>query len=115
MAIAHIVVTVAAALWVGFSAYALLSRAAFVVEAMEEYGVPRSWWSWLGWAKAAGAVGLIVGLVVPAIGIAAAIGLVVYFTGAVITVLRARAYRSVVFPILYLVPSAAALVLAVLV
>ncbi|WP_246083539.1 DoxX family protein [Nonomuraea diastatica] len=41
---------------------------------------PRSWWPWLGAAKAAGAAGLLVGLFVPVIGVMAAICLVAYFT-----------------------------------
>ncbi|MEQ4718996.1 DoxX family protein [Nonomuraea sp. B19D2] len=107
----HIIVTVLAAAWVGFSAYAILTRAAWVVQPLESYGVPASWWPWLGAAKAAGAAGLLVGLFVPVIGTLAGIGLVVYFVGAVITVLRARSYKTVVYPILYLVPVVAALLL----
>lgn len=105
------IVTVAAALWVGFSALSILRRAAWVVEPLIAYGVPRSWWPWLGVAKAAGAVGLLVGLIVPVLGVLAAAGLVLYFTGAVITVLRARAYGHVPFPLLYLAPVVAALTL----
>lgn len=74
-----------------------------------EYGVPQSWWTPLGSAKAVGALGLIAGLFVPAIGVAAAIGLILYFAGAVITVLRARSYKTVAFPMLYLTPVAVAL------
>ena len=55
-----------------------------------------------------GAIGLLVGIWVPAIGIAAAVALVLYFVGAVVTVLRARAWAHVPFPLLYLVPAAAA-------
>ncbi|MCX4094170.1 DoxX family protein [Nocardia sp. alder85J] len=104
MSVAHTIVTILAAAWVGFSAVSMLLRAKWVVEPLAEYGVPASWWPWLGIAKAAGALGLLVGLAVPAIGIAAAIGLVLYFLGAVVTVLRARAYGHVGFPLLYLVP-----------
>ncbi|GAA4294896.1 DoxX family protein [Actinokineospora soli] len=111
MSTAHLVVTVVAALLSGFSAYALLSRAAFVVKPLTDYGVPESWWTWLGLAKAAGAVGLVVGLFVPAIGIAAAIGLVLYYAGAVVTIVRARYYAHIPFPLVYLVPAAATLVL----
>ncbi|MFC6010477.1 DoxX family protein [Nocardia lasii] len=110
---ASLVITVVAALWVGFSAVSLLRRAAFVVEPLVEYGVPESWWAPLGVAKAAGAIGLLVGLAVPAVGVAAAIGLILYFAGAVITVLRARSYRTVAFPMLYLIPVAVALGLTV--
>ncbi|WP_283134625.1 DoxX family protein [Rhizohabitans arisaemae] len=108
---AHVIVTVLTAAWVAFSAYAVLTRAAWVVEPLAAYGVPSSWWPWLGAAKAAGAAGLLVGLFVPVIGILAGIGLVLYFVGAVITVLRARSYATVAYPLLYLVPVVAALVL----
>lgn len=107
----HIIVTVLAAAWVAFSAYAILTRAAWVVEPLASYGVPSSWWPWLGAAKAAGAAGLLVGLFVPVIGILAGIGLVLYFVGAVVTVLRARSYATVAYPLLYLVPVVAALAL----
>ncbi|MFI2285478.1 DoxX family protein [Nocardia beijingensis] len=113
MSTAYVVVTIAAAAWVGFSAFSLLRRAAFVVDPLVEYGVPQPWWTPLGLAKAAGALGLIVGLFVPAIGVAAAIGLILYFAGAVIIVLRARSYKTVAFPMLYLIPVAIALGLGV--
>ncbi|WP_194819705.1 DoxX family protein [Nocardia sp. XZ_19_385] len=106
---AYLVVTVVAALWVGFSAVSLLRRAAFVVEPLVEYGVPESWWTPLGLAKAAGSIGLLGGLFVPVIGVVAAIGLILYFAGAVITVLRARSYKTVAFPMLYLIPVAVAM------
>ena len=109
---AHVVVTVLAAVWVAFSAVSVLTRAAWVVEPLAEYGVPRSLWPWLGVAKAAGALGLIAGLFVPAVGFAAGIGLLVYFTGAVATVLRSRSYRHIPFPLLYLAPVVVAMALA---
>ncbi|MFI8106730.1 DoxX family protein [Streptomyces sp. NPDC086023] len=112
MTTAHTIVTVLAAAMAGFSAYALLSRAAWVVEPLAEYGVPRSWWTPLGLAKAAGSLGLLAGLLVPALGIAAAIGLVLYFTGAAVTVLRARSYAHVPFPLIYMAPAVATLALA---
>jgi hypothetical protein len=114
MHIAYIIVTVVAGLWVGFSAYSILARAAFVVEPLTQYGVPQSWWTWLGIAKAAGALGLLVGPFLPAVGIAAAAGVILYFLGAVVTVLRARSYATVAYPVMYLVPAAAALALGVL-
>ena len=111
MFIAHIVVTVLTALWVGYSAFAVFTHASWVVDALADYGVPRSWWPWLGVAKAAGAAGLLVGLLVPAVGIAAGIGLVLYFIGAVVTVLRARSYTHIPYPLLYLAPVVGALTL----
>ena len=98
------VVVLATAAWVGFSAYAVLANRAWVVDNLAAYGVPRRWWAWLGTAKLLGAVGLVVGVWMPALGVAAAVGLVLYFLGAVVTVLHARAYRHVPFPLLYLAP-----------
>lgn len=112
MSTAYVVTAILAAAMAGFSAASILVHARWVVEPLTAYGVPRRWWPWLGTAKAAGAAGLVLGLWVPAIGIAAAIGLVLYFTGAVVTVLRARSYGHVPFPVLYLAPALASLALA---
>lgn len=101
---AYIVATVIAALWVGFSAFSVFTGASWVVDNLADYGVPRAWWGWLGTAKAAGAIGLLVGIVIPAVGVAATVGLVLYFLGAVVTVIRARSYAHVPFPLMYLVP-----------
>lgn len=104
MSVAHVVVTIAASAWVAFSAVSVFIRAAWVVEPLAKYGVPQSWWPWLGTAKAAGAVGLVVGLFIPLLGVAAGICLILYFIGAVITVVRARSYGHIAFPLLYLAP-----------
>src|SRR6266568_2366116 len=102
MSTAYVVVTILAAAWVGFSAASVFFRAKWVVQPLADYGVPRSWWPWLGTAKAAGAAGLLVGLFVPVIGVMAEIGLVLYFAGAVVTVVRARCYSNIPYPLLYL-------------
>ncbi|GHC37314.1 DoxX family protein [Streptomyces cinnamoneus] len=111
MSTAYVVVTLLAAAMAGFSAAALLLRATWVVQPLVEYGVPRSWWNLLGAAKAAGAVGLVAGLFVPFLGVMAGAGLVLYFAGAVVTVVRARSYAHIPFPLLYAAPAAGALVL----
>ncbi|RRR99787.1 DoxX family protein [Glycomyces terrestris] len=114
MTIAYVTVTIIAALWTGFSAYSIWAEAPYVVDPLRHYGVPERWWFALGLAKAAGAAGLLAGLAVPAIGTAAGIGLVLYFLGAVATVLRARSYGTLFAPLMYLVPAAAALTLGLL-
>ncbi|MGW6707020.1 DoxX family protein [Streptomyces sp. NPDC054956] len=111
MNIAATIVAIVAAAMTGFSGYSLLTRASWVVEAMEEYKVPKAMWTPLGALKAAGALGLLVGLFVPFIGIAAGIGLVLYYTGAVITVIRARSYKHIPFPVIYMAPVVAAFAL----
>ncbi|MGW6913336.1 DoxX family protein [Kitasatospora sp. NPDC054939] len=109
---AHVVVTVVAAFLSAFSAGSVFLGAEWTVKPLADYGVPRGWWMWLGTAKAAGALGLLVGLAVPAIGLAAGTGLVLYYTGAVITVLRARSYAHTAFPLVYMAPVVGALILA---
>lgn len=111
MSTTYVVVTVLAAAMAGFSAVSVFLRTAWVVEPLADYGVPRSWWPWLGTAKAAGALGLLAGLLVPAVGVLAGFGLVLYFTGAVITVIRARSYAHVPFPLVYMAPVVGALAL----
>jgi DoxX-like family len=112
MSTPYIVVTLLGAALAAFSAGSIFFRAKWVVEPLSDYGVPRSWWPWLGTAKAAGAAGLLVGLVVPVIGVVAGIGLVLYFTGAAITVIRARSYSHVPFPLMYMAPVVGSLALA---
>ncbi|WP_328892290.1 DoxX family protein [Streptomyces sp. NBC_00236] len=111
MSVAHVVVTLVAATMAGYSAGALLFRAQWVVQALNDYSVPRSWWTWLGAAKAAGAVGLVAGLFVPVVGVLAGSGLVLYFAGAVVTVIRARWYTHIPFPLVYAAPVVGAMVL----
>ncbi|MFF5502833.1 DoxX family protein [Streptomyces roseolus] len=106
------VVTVVAAFMAGFSGVSVLVRAAFVVGPLGAYGVPEAAWNLLGVLKLAGAAGLVAGFFVPVVGTLAAVGLVLYFAGAVITVVRARAYGHVPFPLVYMAPAVAALALA---
>ena len=107
----YVIVTLVAAAMAGFSAVSVFLHATWVVGPLADYGVPRSWWPWLGTAKAAGALGLAAGVVVPWLGVVAALGLILYFLGAVITVLRARFWAHVSAPVLYAAPVVASLVL----
>jgi hypothetical protein len=108
---AYIVATVVAAVMVGYSAYAVFTGAAWVVDNLRKYGVPESCMLLLGLLKSAGALGLLIGLVVPVVGSAAALGLVVYFLGAIVTVVRAHYWSHVAFPLAFLLPPAASLAL----
>jgi DoxX-like family len=71
------------------SAMAKLRRMEQVVVPITSVGVPLDWFPWLAALELLGAAGLIIGLFVPAIGIAAATGVIIYFVGAVIAHLRA--------------------------
>ena len=67
-------------------------RPRWLLANMTRAGVPRSWLLPLGALKAAGALGLLVGLGVPLLGVVAAGGLVLFFVGAILTHLRAHWY-----------------------
>ena len=77
---------------------------------MAKASVPDSWITMLGLLKAAGALGLLAGIAVPLIGTAAAVGLVLFFVGAIITHLRAGDY-SFGLAVVFLLLAIAALVL----
>lgn len=116
MVITHIGVTVVAILANAFAAAADFARARFVLDNSASVGVPLSWLTPLGLLKAAGAAGLLVGLLgVPVIGAAAASGLVLFFVGALVTHLRAGdRSASLAFPASFLLLAAAALASSVL-
>ncbi|MFF2009658.1 DoxX family protein [Streptomyces sp. NPDC058195] len=110
MFIGYVVVATLLALASAASAFLTFTRNPQVVGNMAKVGVPDSWLPWLATAKSAGALGLLAGLVVAPLGIAAAAGLVLYFAGAVITHLRAKDYAVAPVIVLTLI-AAAALVL----
>ncbi|BBZ52315.1 DoxX family protein [Mycobacterium heidelbergense] len=111
---ALIIVTVTTAVITGGIAVADLIPAGFVLANSAKVGVPRSWLPALGLAKLAGALGLVVGLLgLRALGIAAAVGLVLFFVGAVGTHVRARVLYNIAFPGAFLGLSAATLALMV--
>jgi hypothetical protein len=103
---AYVVVTLMAIAASTFVAIANFIRLEFVLSTAAKVGVSESWMTTLGTLNAAAALGLLLGLIgVPLIGTAAAVGLVLYFVGAIITHLRARDHSTG--------PAAAFLVLAV--
>ncbi|MBF6334183.1 DoxX family protein [Nocardia transvalensis] len=111
METAFVVVVVVTALGNVVAAVMDFLRSPFVLENMGRYGVPRSWMVPLGVAKAVGAVGLVVGLAFPVIAVVSAAYLVLYFVGAVGTVVRARCYRHLAFPSVPLLLAATSLAL----
>jgi hypothetical protein len=96
------------------TAVADLRAASFVLGNMAEVGVPRSWLTPLGILKGAGAAGLLLGLLgVRPLGIAAAIGLVLFFAGALAAHVRARVFHNIAVPGAFFALAAASAVLAV--
>ncbi|RVX41902.1 DoxX-like protein [Nonomuraea polychroma] len=105
------VLTIVANVWAAIVDFA---GARFVLANQVELGLPTSWIPTLGLLKAAGAAGLVLGLMgVRLLGIAAAIGLVLYFAGAIVAHIRARVLLKIIFPGCYLALAVASLSLAV--
>jgi DoxX-like family len=104
MLTAYVVVGGLLVAYLSFSVAADAARYHRVLTAMAKANVPESWLAPLAALKAAGALGLLVGIGVPligtttaaisttaaAIGTAAAVGVILFFVGALITHLRAR-------------------------
>ncbi len=93
---AYVVVTIAAIAANALSGVAAIVHFRPIVPGMIKAGVPESWLTFpIGTLKAAGALGLLLGIVgVPLIGAAAAIGLILYFVCAIYTHVRASDYSA---------------------
>ncbi len=87
---AYIVVTILAASANGYAASLNFVGAESVQVVADEVRVPRSWMIPLGTLLASGAAGLLIGFAVPALGVAAAVGLVLYFACAISAHIRAH-------------------------
>jgi len=86
---AYLVITILFAAMVGFSGLGKIRRDARIVHVIHEVvGVPLKYFSLLAACELAGALGLVLGIWWPAMGVAASIGLVVYFVGATVAHLR---------------------------
>ena len=98
MYVPYLATTILAALANGYAASLNFVGAESVKVVADRVRVSRGWMVPLGTLLAFGAVGLLTGFVVPALGTAAAIGLVLYFICAVTAHLRVRDRLSRVFP-----------------
>jgi hypothetical protein len=111
MHVTYLVVTILAALANGYAAALNFVGAESVELVADRVQVSRRWMVPLGTVLAAGAVGLLTGFAVPALGIAAAIGLVLYFLCAVAAHVRVRD-RQIGGAVFFLLLAAAALTTA---
>lgn len=113
MSAAYVIITAATILANTWATIADLTQPRWLLANMTEVAVPRSWLMPLGALKGAGAIGLLIGLLgVRPLGTAAAIGLVLFFAGAVATHVRARAFHNIAVPATYLALAAASAALA---
>ncbi len=90
MYVLYVVVTILVALANSYAAYLSLSGAMSVEAVADTVRVSQRWMTPFGILLAAGAVGLLTGFAVPMLGMLAAIGLVVYFVGALSAHVRVR-------------------------
>ena len=90
MHIAYLAVTIVAALATGYAASLNFAGAESVKVVADRVRVSQKWMIPFGTVLAAGAIGLLVGLVMPVLGKAAAIGLILYFVCAIGAHARAR-------------------------
>lgn len=87
-----------------------LVKAPFVLATSKAVDVPPSWLPLLGTLKLAGAAGLLAGLLgAEPLGVAAAIGLILFYVGAIVAHLKARKVATGAAPLLFLGLAAATL------
>lgn len=86
---AYLVITLVFAVMVSYSGVGKIRRDPPQVRVIHEtVGVPLKYFALLAACEFAGALGLVVGIWWPLIGMAAGIGLVLYFVGAIVSHLR---------------------------
>ena len=115
MFIAYIISGILMAALATFSAVAKLRRNPRVMKSLhEEIGIPMTWIRVLAACEIAGAVGLLIGIAWSPLGLAAAIGLVIYFAGAVIAHARIKDFKGMSNPAVPLVLALIVLVTRIL-
>ena len=115
MEIAFRALSILLAAMVLFSGVAKIRRDPKVVRVVHEVvGVPMRYFPFLAACEFAGALGLLLGMVWPPLGVAAGIGLVLYFLGATISHLRVGDVKGIGPAAFLLAVSAAVVALRIL-
>ncbi|MEV4108733.1 DoxX family protein [Nonomuraea sp. NPDC049695] len=111
MFIAYAVIAILLAIGLIASGYGKLSRNERIVTGLTGIGVPLGLFPFLAACEIAGAAGLLIGLWYAPLGIAAAVGVVLYFVGALGTHLVKGDFKGMPNALIMFVPAVAALVL----
>jgi len=115
MGTAYLFITTALAAMAVFSGVGKLRRDPKIVQIIHEVvGVPMKYFPLLAACEIAGGLGLVLGIWWPLLGVAAAVGLVIYFLGAVVSHLRVSDVKGVGPAAFLLTVSVAALALRIL-
>jgi uncharacterized membrane protein YphA (DoxX/SURF4 family) len=113
MSLAYVIIGIVLAVALVGSGMGKITKAKSIVDSITSLGVPPGLLPFLAACEIAGALGLIVGIWWRPLGIAAAVGVVLYFIGAVGAHLRKRDFKGIPGAGLLLVVSAVTLALAV--
>jgi uncharacterized membrane protein YphA (DoxX/SURF4 family) len=112
MQVAYLVITLLFALMVSYSGLGKIRRHPLQVRVIHEtVGVPLKYFPLLATCEFAGALGLVMGIWVPLIGIAAGLGLVLHFVGAIVSHLRVGDVKGMGSAVLMLMLASGALAL----
>jgi uncharacterized membrane protein YphA (DoxX/SURF4 family) len=115
MGIAYLVITILLAAMVTFSGIGKIRRDPRIVQVIHQVvGVPMKYFPLLAACEFAGALGVVLGIWWPILGMAGSIGLVIYFVGASVSHLRVGDVKGIGPAAFILVVAAAALALRVL-
>jgi uncharacterized membrane protein YphA (DoxX/SURF4 family) len=112
---AYLVITIVFAAIVAFSGLGKIRRDPKILHVIHEVvGVPLKYFSLLAACELAGALGLVLGIWWPFMGVAAGIGLVLYFVAATVSHLRVRDVKGIGPAAFMLALAAGALALRIL-
>jgi len=115
MSTAYLAITILLAAIVMFSGIGKIRRDPHIVQVIHEVvGVPLKYFPLLAASEFAGALGIVLGIWWPCLGVAAGIGLVLYFVGAVVSHLRVGDLKGIGPAAFILLVAAAALALRIL-
>lgn len=115
MGIAYLVIAILLAAILVFSGLGKLRRDPRIVRVIHELvGVPMKYFPLLAACEFAGAMGLVLGIWWPLLGVAAGIGVVLYFVGAIVSHLRVGDVRGIGPAAFLLTMAAGALVTRIL-
>ncbi|CCH15822.1 DoxX family protein [Micromonospora lupini] len=104
---AYVTVTIIASVFTAIAAVTYLIGHDYPKAQADMKRIPHSWLPVLGLLLAAGSAGLLVGFAVPLLGTLAAVGLVLYFVGALIAHLRVGSRKLVGWAVFFVTVLAA--------
>jgi uncharacterized membrane protein YphA (DoxX/SURF4 family) len=115
MNIAYLVITILLAAMAMFSGIGKIRRDSRIVQVIHEViGVPLKYFPLLAACEIAGALGVVLGIWWPRLGVAAGIGLLLYFVSASVSHLRVGDFKGIGPAVFMLVVAAAALAMRIL-